>query len=104
MARQFVNQASADVIKAKIAQLGGEVSYVALRDALVADGNGDAVRDITNLHIGGVIPGIVRAQPEGKPVLFLLSKPHQPAESASGAGAVTTAPSSPVPTQPSGNT
>lgn len=78
MARQFVNTASADVIKAKIAQMGGDVSFAALRDALVADGKGEVVKDITNLHLSGVIPGIVRAQPEGKPVLFLRTNPVPP--------------------------
>lgn len=86
MARQFVNQASADVIKAKITQLGGDVSFTALRDALVADGQAALVKDITGLHVAGVIPGIVRAQPDSKPVLYLLSQPHKPVGSVSDSG------------------
>jgi hypothetical protein len=84
MARQFVNMDAATTVKATIAAMGGDVSFAALKARLEADGNGALARDILNLHLAGVIPGIVRPQPVGRPLLFLRTDPvpASPAESA----------------------
>lgn len=104
MARQFVNTQNAETIKAKIASMGGEVSFRALRDALIEDGNGDMVRDVTNLHISGVIPGIVRAVPDSKPELFLRSTPYVPPVEQPASGTTSGASGNVVPSNPTGNT
>lgn len=82
MARQFVNLEAESTVRAAIDALGGSASYADVRDRLISEGNGHLVRDILGLHLAGRIPGIVRPQPEGRPVLYLMlnapAAPNQP--------------------------
>jgi hypothetical protein len=82
MARQFVNLGAEQAVRDAITALGGEATFTQVRDALIASGQSALVRDILGLHTSGRIPGIVRAQPEGPPALYLMltapAAPNQP--------------------------
>lgn len=92
MARAFVRSEAEKVVKDTLTVMGGEVSFADLKARLQADGNGQYVGDILNLHLAGKLAGGTRSVPDSKPVLFLRA---EAAQAAPTAPAPTTAPSTP---------